>query len=354
MKDSISLSELSSSLIERFTTPHQHLISRSRIEPAKFALREALAKSKSQHRVKLWRIAADRLEELSQASILRVILEEVRTAKSVRVVTQSTMQKAWTQGVCYKLIDCPEMTGYSILISKLSYLPSAELASLIPRLDTLGLLTPLVRGLEAQGWTADCYDLAMSADVNGLTVISDTLSQYSGEQNLETQTLIQSALWLSALIHPQDQAAHMRVSASPPSSLITLEVLTCNWLRGVRRSGSRSYGREMSQLIQDGRDLALPRCLGLPRSSDGTNDSNVELSDKVNRALAPLRLEWLSACMHGLTTHQPNEALRDLLGGTRWSELKCAIAHTLPKTRSDLHAWLESLMPARLSSDAKG
>ena len=349
MKDSASPSELSSSLIERFTAPHRDLISRSRVELAKLALREALSKSRSEHRVKLWWVAAERLEELSQASILRVMLEEIRTAKSVRAVTQRTMQKAWTRGVCYRLIDCPEVTGYSTLISKLSYLPSAELESLIPRLDTLGLLTSLVRGRDAQEWTADCYDLAMSADVRGLNAISDALSGRSRDQDLEAQMLIQSALWLSALIYPQDRAAHNRASASPPSSLITLEVLTCNWLRGVRRSGSRSHGREMSQLIQDGGDLTLPLCLGLPRSGDGDG----ELSEKVNESLAPLRLEWLSACAYSLTTHQPGEALRELLGGAQWSELKRLIAQTLPEARGDLHAWLESIMPARLSSDAK-
>lgn len=348
MKDSDRPSELSSRLIDRFTAPHRDIISRSQVEPAQLALREALSQSRSKHRVKLWRVAIERLEELSQASTLRVMLEEVRTAKNVRAVTLSTMQKAWTRGVCYSLIDCPEATGYSTLISKLSYLPASELESLIPRLDARGMLTSLVRGLDARGWTADCYDLAMNADISGLRSISDALSRRSGDQYLEVKLLIQSALWLSALISPQDRSAHEHASASPPSSLITLEVLTCNWLRGVRRSASRSNGQEMSQLIQAGGDLILPRCLGFPRSGDGDG----ELREKVNESLAPLRLEWLSACIYGLTTHRPSEALRELLGGLRWSELKSALAQTLPEARSDLHAWLESIMPARLSSDA--
>ena len=348
-------SELSNRLIELFTSPHQELISRSRIESTKLALGEALSKSRHKSGAKLWRIATERLEELSHASTLRVTLEVIRTAKSTRVATQRVLHRAWTRGVCYRLIDYPEITGYSILIAKLSYLPSADLESLIPRLIARGLFTSILRGLDAQSWTADCYDLALTANARGLTVINEQISANVRETQLEIVPLIRSARWLKALIDPHSPTDHQQhVSSAPPSSLLTLELLTCNWLRGVRRSGSRLHGKEMSQRIQKTRGVIIPRCLHTVTPSDGGDD---KLAQRVNLALAPLRLEWLSACAHGLLrdpssdqrviSRRASDALREVLGEDRWRELKRSIATTLPNERSELHAWLESVMPER-------
>jgi hypothetical protein len=326
-------------LFQLITAPLRELQSGLEIHNAKNTFVAALNISDQQQLDGLWQRVTTELSVLPNWSRKRVILEKLRTSKVIRLSTDKLMKQAWNHGVCYRLSDFPELTGYSELISALSHLSPSELPNIWRKLEELDVFTPLMTEVSVTSLAADAYDAALKSNPRGLSCMSEA-QRHSlvFNQSSLTHQLITHSIWLTQLLKPMHNLPQERVPLHP----ISLNLLTCSWFRGVRRRAARQLGEwSMHELRED--RLSIPTCLLTPIKATQSSGST-RLREELRRALAPLLLEWLSSLMHSFTRDNPQQALKGVLG-PKWGGLKSQLEEHISTERQDSFVWLKSLMP---------
>ena len=337
--DHISTPPERNRLIQLITAPLHELQEGLEIHDVKTNFANALNISNQHQLNELWQTVTTELNALPNWARKRVLLEKLRTSKVVRISTDKLMKQAWNHGVCYRLSDFPELTGYSVLISALSHLSPSEIPDVWRQLEALDVFTPLMTEVTVTSLAADTYDVALKSSPQGLSCINEVQrhSLLLTESSLVHQLIIHSN-WLTQLINPMHNLPQKYVPLHP----ISLNLLTCSWFRGVRRRAARQLGRWSLQELKEDR-LSVPACLLTPRETTQSSEST-RLREELRRALAPLLLEWLSSLMHSLTRDNPQQAFKGILE-SKWSNLKSQLEEHIPADRRDTLVWLKSLMP---------
>lgn len=329
-------------LIKRFTGPHSSLNVSLEQEEARRLLSSALeGESAGGKRAARWVKAVDHLESLSKATRMRVACELVTAPEHVRVETYRSMRESWVSGVTYQLSDLPELNGYGGLVASLASLSHKAIDALADRVARLGLLTPNESSHVPERWSLEAGWLAKSAEHQRLERLLCALEAVSEVDLAVVIRLVEAAMWIQALMGQPGATLDQR---GCPSSRLALELLSCSWFRGMRRRGSRELGRADEARLQGAQELSVPTCLRL-RSATRT-----ALDDEINRRLAPLRLEWLSALSRAVSKDEPAQRLLAALGPTRCDSLRRELSTLNPPSSAELSAWLDELIPERESA----